>query len=73
MEKFLQMSFRENPKMFELLKQNSYYFKGLNRGVVDYKKFVSDMKIKYKERPKDKLESIMDNMELVSSVLNVLK
>ena len=73
MEKFLQMSFRENPKMFELLKQNSYYFKGLNRGVIDYKKFVSDMKIKYKERPKDKLESIMDNMELVSSVLNVLK
>ena len=73
MEKFLQMSFRENSKMFELLKQNSYYFKGLNRGVVDYKKFVSDMKIKYKERPQDKLESIMDNMELVSSVLNVLK
>lgn len=73
MEKFLQISFRENPKMFELLKQNSYYFKGLNRGVVDYKKFVSDMKIKYKERTSDKLESIMDNMELVSSVLNVLK
>lgn len=73
MEKFLQMSFRENPKMFELLKQNSYYFKGLNRGVVDYKKFVSDMKVKYKERTSDKLENIMDNMELVSSVLNVLK
>ena len=73
MEKFLQMSFRKNPKMFELLKQNSYYFKGLNRGVVDYKKFVSDMKVKYKERTSDKLESIMDNMELVSSVLNVLK
>ena len=73
MEKFLQMSFRENPKMFELLKQNSYYFKGLNRGVVDYKKYVSDMNVKYKERTSDKLESIMDNMELVSSVLNVLK
>lgn len=73
MEKYLQIAFRENSKMYELLKQNSYYFKGLNRGVVDYKKFVSDMKIKYKERPKDKLESIMDNMELVSSVLNVLK
>ena len=73
MEKFLQMSFRENPKMFELLKQNSYYFKGLNRGVVDYKKFVSDMKVKFKDRTSDKLESIMDNMELVSSVLNVLK
>lgn len=73
MEKLLQMAFRENPKSFELLKQNSYYFKGLNRGVVDYKKFVYDMKVKYKERATDKLESIMDNMELISSVLNVLK
>lgn len=73
MEKYLQIAFRENSKMYELLKQNSYYFKGLNRGVIDYKKFVSDMKIKYKERPTDKLESIIDNMELVSSVLNVLK
>ncbi len=73
MEKFLQIAFRENPKTFDLLKLNSYYFKELNRGVVDYKKFVSDMKIKYKERTTDKLESLMDNMELVSSVLNVLK
>lgn len=73
MEKFLQMTFRENPKSYDLLKQNSYYFKNLNRGVVDYKKFVSDMKVKYKERATDKLESIMDNMELVSSILNVLK
>lgn len=73
MEKFLQMAFRENPKSYDLLKKNSYYFKNLNRGVVDYKKFVSDMKVKYKERATDKLESIMDNMELVSSVLNVLK
>ena len=67
------MAFRENPKSYDLLNQNSYYFKSLNRGVVDYKKFVSDMKVKYKERATDKLESIMDNMELVSSVLNVLK
>lgn len=73
MESFLQMAFRENPKSYELLKENSYYFKSLNRGVVDYKKFISDMKIKYKQRTSDKLESLMDNMELVSSVLNVLK
>ena len=73
MESFLQMAFRENPKSYELLKENSYYFKSLNRGVVDYKKFISDMKIKYKQRTSDKFESLMDNMELVSSVLNVLK
>ncbi len=73
MEKYLQISFRGDSKSYNLLKENSYYFKGLNRGTIDYKTFVSDMKAKYKQRTTDKLESLMDNMELVSSVLNVLK
>ena len=73
MEKYLQISFRDDSKTYNLLKENSYYFKGLNRGTIDYKTFVSDMKVKYKQRTTDKLESLMDNMELVSSVLNVLK
>ena len=73
MEKYLQMSFRENIKAYDLLKENSYYFKALNRGTENYKTFLSDMKVKYKERVTDKLESIMDNMDLVSSILNVLK
>ncbi|CDE49475.1 unknown [Firmicutes bacterium CAG:460] len=73
MELQTQILFRQNPKSFELLKQNSYYFKYLNRGTIDFKKFNSDMKEKYKERTTDKLESLMDNMDLISSVLNVLK
>lgn len=73
MELQTQILFRQNPKYFELLKQNSYYFKYLNRGTIDFKKFNSDMKEKYKERTTDKLESLMDNMDLISSVLNVLK
>ena len=73
MEKFLQMAFRENPKSFELLKQNSYYFKGLNRGVVDYKKFISDMKVKYKLTMEDRINKMVNNMEMVQSLLDVLK
>ena len=73
MEKYLQIIFRENNKYYNLLKENSYYFKSLNRNVIDYKSFVNDMKVKYKERATDKIESIIDNMEIVSSVLNVLK
>lgn len=68
-----QMLFRQNPKEYELLKQNSYYFKYLNRGTLDFKMFTINMKEKYKERTTDKLESIVDNIDLISSVLNVLK
>lgn len=67
------MQFRENVKSYRQLKENSYYFKELNRGLVDYKKFNEDMKIKYKERVTDKINNVVENMDLISSVLDVLK
>lgn len=67
------MQFRENAKSYRQLKENSYYFKELNRGLVDYKKFNEDMKIKYKERVTDKINNVVENMDLISSVLDVLK
>ncbi len=73
MQIYLQMQFRENAKSYRQLKENSYYFKELNRGLIDYKKFNEDMKIKYKERVTDKINNVVENMDLISSVLDVLK
>lgn len=73
MQKFNQVAFLENPELYEMLKDNSYYFKYLNRGEVDIKKFNHDMKALYKRRTTDKLESLIDNMDMISSVLNILK
>lgn len=73
MQIYLQMQFRENAKSYRQLKENSYYFKELNRGLVDYKKFNEDMKIKYKERVTDKINNVVENMDLITSVLDVLK
>lgn len=73
MQVYLQIPFRENLKEYNHLKEHSYYFKELNRGVIDYKRFVEDMKIKYKERVTDKINNVVDNMDLISSVLDVLK
>lgn len=73
MQKFNQVAFLENPELYEMLKDNSYYFKYLNRGEVDIKRFNHDMKALYKRRTTDKLESLIDNMDMISSVLNILK
>ena len=73
MQVYLQKEFRENLKEYNHLKENSYYFKELNRGSIDYKKFSEDMKIKYKERVTDKINNVVENMDLISSVLDVLK
>ncbi len=73
MELEQQIKFRENEKYFNYLKNNSYYFKELNRGNITYEQFVKDMKIKYKERTSDKISSFIDNIDIVSSIIDTLK
>ena len=73
MQLYLQMAFKENPKSLIHLQENSYYFKALNRSTIDFKKFNEDMKVMYKERITDKINSVVDNIDIINSVLNVLK
>lgn len=68
-----QIYFKENVNNYVLLKENSYYIKALNRQEIDYKTFVNEMKIKYKNRTTDKINKVIDNMDLISSVLDILK
>ena len=68
-----QLLFKKNPKEYQHLKENSRYIKYLNRGIMDYNSFKNEMKKQYKERITDKLESAVDNIDLISSVLDILK
>ena len=67
------INFKEKKDLYNLLKLNSSYIKDLNRGTMDYKVFDNIMKTKYKKRTTDKVSSLIDNMDLVSSVLDILK
>ncbi len=67
------ISFRDNIKEYNYLKENSYYFKELNRGTKSFLNFKEDMKEKYKERTTDKLINMVDNIDMISSVLDILK
>ena len=67
------INFKEKKDLYNLLKLNSSYIKDLNRGTMDYKGFDNIMKTKYKKRTIDKVSSLIDNMDLVSSVLDILK
>lgn len=73
MQLFNIVSFKENRKEYELLKDNSWYIKDLNRGVKSFNTFVDEMKIKYKQRTTDKINNVIDNMDLINSFLDVLK
>ncbi len=67
------MELKKDPKMWELLKLNSYWVKDLNRNPDNIKNYKSTMKVKYKLRATDKISDAIDNIDIISNVLSVLK
>jgi len=64
---------RKNQKIADLLKENSYWIKELNRDSSNVKAFQEHMKVKYRLRVTDKLSDAIDNIDLISNVLSTLK
>ncbi len=69
----IQMKLEQDKKMMGYLKLNSEWYKYLNRNPLNYEKFVRTMKEQYKIRTTDKISEVVDNIDLVSNILNVLK
>ena len=68
-----QISFRNNVNNYNYLQLNSWYYKELNRGIKNYSDFDKDMKIKYKKRTTDKINNTIDNIDIISSMLDIIK
>lgn len=64
---------KNDPKMWELLKYNSYWVKELNRDHSNIKRYKEEMKVKYKLRTTDKISDAIDNIDIISNVLSALK
>jgi len=60
-----------NQKKF--LRENSMWYKYLNRNSTYYKNFIEDMKDKYKLKPADKIAKAVDNINMINTFLDVLK
>lgn len=73
MEIEIQKKLLENPKLYAHLKQNSFWIKDLNRNPFLYKQFEEMMKEIYKERTTDKVNDVLDNIDLITSFLNAMK
>ena len=69
----LQKKLIENPKLYNHLKQNSNWIKILNRNPNAFKDFEAAMKEMYKERATDKMDEILDNIDLITTFLNAMK
>ena len=73
MDLIVQQKLVEDKKMDQFLKENSYWLKELNRNSDNYKKFVLAMKEKYRLKVTDKISDAIDNIDLISGILDTLK
>ena len=62
-----------NPLQKNFLRENSYWYKYLNRNQKYYHEFLKDMKTKYKMTTTDKLNKTIDSINMLRTFLDVLK
>jgi len=67
------LKINSDPLQKRFLRENSYWYKYLNRSNIYYKDFITDMKNKYKLTPQDKLNKVIDNINMINTFLEVLK
>ncbi|MFI3307598.1 MAG: YlbE-like family protein [Mycoplasmatota bacterium] len=70
MELGLQFKLKQNPIYLNYLRENSYWYKILNRNPYMYDELVKEAKKAYGLRPTDKINKAFDTFNLISSVFS---
>lgn len=73
METNIKVLLDSNPNYKAYLRDNSSWYKILNRNPKMIDIFIKEVKEKYKLRPQDKIDDIIDKIDLVSKFINVLR
>ncbi len=69
----IQTRIRNDINLKRFLRENSYWYKELNRNEGKFPFFVEEMKIKYQLTTSDKINRTIDNISMIQSFLDVLK
>ncbi len=66
----VQFALKRNPLYIKYLRENNIWYKRLIRDPSQFKNFHEEMRIKYKLRPSDKINKVIDTMNLVSNLFS---
>jgi hypothetical protein len=68
-----QIKVLNNSNVLRYLRQNSYWYKILNRNPESFDVLVEEMKKAYKLNTEDKLESIAEKIKMVQMFMNIFR
>ena len=69
----LQYKINSDYNYIKFLRENSYWYKYLNRDPIYFKDFVIDMKDKYGLNFSDKFNKMLDNINMLQMFIDVMK
>ena len=67
------LNIKSNPNLYRYLRENSYWYKYLNRSPLSLKEMEEEMKEKYRLRPTDRLENVSNTIKMIESFLEVMR
>ena len=73
METRIKILLDSNPLYKEYIRNNSYWYKILNRDPTMFNSFIEEVKEKYKLRTTDKINNMVDKIDMISKFINVLR
>ncbi|MBE6151746.1 MAG: hypothetical protein E7165_00310 [Firmicutes bacterium] len=69
----IQFKIKNNPNYLRYLRENSYWYKELNRNPASFALFEEKMREDYHLRPVDRFSRIIDSIDMLQTVLSSLK
>ena len=69
----LQFKIKNNPNYLRYLRENSWWYKYLNRSDAYFKQFEEEVKTNYKLRPTDRINKALDTFDMIQTLLSTIK
>ena len=69
----VQFKIKNDPNLYRYLRENSYWYKALNRDPRNIKQMELEMKKNYKLTTVDKINQIKNSLDIMRSFIDVLK
>ncbi len=73
MQVFLQVKIKNDPNLYRYLRENSYWYKYLNRNPLAIKDMENEMKERYQLTAVDKLNNISKTISFVQTFMDIIK
>lgn len=68
-----QFKINSNPNYIRFIRENSIWYKTLNRDPMEFKNFEVAVKDKYKLKPSDRINKMINDINMLQKFIEVLK